>query len=141
VYLEHGRVELDNYLVENAIRPTALSKKNWLFAVAETAWNRSAVLHTVIETCRCRGLDPYAYLKHVLTRLPAMTNRQVPEITPAKWAKAGPFPASSRHRCHSSALPQLCSQRGLGRTLTMVPHINDKLQPQVDIPADWKCWI
>jgi len=42
----------------------------------------------VIESCRRRGIDPYAYLKDVLTRLPRMTNWQVPEITPAAWAKA-----------------------------------------------------
>jgi hypothetical protein len=45
--------------------------------------DRSAVLYTVIESRGRRGLDPYAYLKDVLTRLPAMTNHQVLEITPA----------------------------------------------------------
>lgn len=90
VYLEDGRVEIDNNLVENAIRPTALGKKNWLFVGADTAGDRSAILYTVIESCRRRGLDPYAYLKDVLTRLPALTNRQIPEITPAAWGKARP---------------------------------------------------
>lgn len=60
VYLEDGRVEIDNNLVENAIRPTALGKKNWLFVGADTAGDRSAILNTVIESCRRRGLDPYA---------------------------------------------------------------------------------
>ncbi len=41
-----------------------------------------------IESCRRRGLDPYTYLKDVLTRLPTMTNHQIPEVTPAAWAKA-----------------------------------------------------
>jgi transposase len=92
VYLADGRVEIDNNLVENAIRPTALGKKNWLFIGADTAGDRSAILYTVIESCRRRGLDPYAYLKDVLTRLPAMTHRQLPEITPANWGKARPVP-------------------------------------------------
>ena len=70
VYLEDGRVEIDNNLVENAIRPTALGKKNWLFIGADTAGDRRAILYPVIESCRRRGLDPYAYLKDVLTRLP-----------------------------------------------------------------------
>jgi transposase len=91
-YLEDGRVEIDNNLVENAIRPTALGKKNWLFIGADTAGDRSAVLFTVIESCRRRGLDPFAYLRDVLTRLTAMTNRQNPEITPAAWGKARPVP-------------------------------------------------
>ena len=90
VYLDDGRVELDNNLVENAIRPTALGKKNWLFVGDAGAGQRGAILYTVIESCRRRGLDPYAYLKDVLTRLPSMTNHQVAEITPAVWGKNGP---------------------------------------------------
>jgi transposase len=87
VYLKDGRVEIDNNLVENAIRPTALGKKNWLFIGDAEAGQRSAILYTVIESCRRRGLDPYAYLREVLTRLPDMTNRQIPEVLPATWGK------------------------------------------------------
>lgn len=88
VYLADGRVEIDNNLVENAIRPTAIGKKNWVFVGDADAGERSAVIYTVIESCRRRGLDPYAYLREVPTRLPRMTNRQIPEVTPAAWAKA-----------------------------------------------------
>jgi len=92
VYLEDGRIEIDNNLVENAIRPTALGKKNWLFIGEADAGERSAVIYTVIESCRRRGLDPYAYLKDVLTRLPQMTIQQVPEILPAVWGKLSQQP-------------------------------------------------
>jgi len=92
VYLDDGRVEVDNNPVENAIRPTAVGKKNWLFIGADNAGDRSAILYTVIESCRRRRLDPYAYLKDVLTRLPAMTHSQLPEITPANWPKTRPIP-------------------------------------------------
>jgi transposase len=88
IYLSDGQVEIDNNLVENAIRPTALGKKNWLFVGEADAGERAAIIYTVIETCRRRGLDPYSYLKDVLTRLPRMTNHQVPEVTPRAWAKA-----------------------------------------------------
>jgi transposase len=88
VYLDDGRVEIDNNLVENAIRPTAIGKKNWLFIGEADAGERSAILYTVIECCRRRGIDPYTYLRDVLTRLPHMTNRQVPEVTPSTWGKA-----------------------------------------------------
>jgi hypothetical protein len=87
VYLEDGRIEIDNNLVENAIRPTALGKKNWLFIGEAQAGDRSAIIYTVIESCRRRGVDSYAYLKDVLTRLPRMTMHQVPEILPAVWGK------------------------------------------------------
>jgi transposase len=88
VYLGDGRVEIDNNLVENAIRPTALGKKNWLFMGDADAGGRGAIIYTIIESCRRRGIDPYAYLRDVLTRLPRMTNHQIPEITPEAWAKA-----------------------------------------------------
>jgi hypothetical protein len=74
--------------VENAIRPTALGKKNWLFMGDADAGERGAIIYSVIESCRRRGIDPYAYLTDVLTRLPKMTNHQISEVTPAAWAKA-----------------------------------------------------
>jgi transposase len=88
VYLSEGRVEIDNNLVENAIRPTALGKKNWLFVGEASAGQRGAIVYTLVECCRRRRIDPYTYLRDVLTRLPHMTNHQVPEVTPEAWAKA-----------------------------------------------------
>lgn len=87
VYLEDGRIEIDNNLVENAIRPTALGKKNWLFFGEADAGERGAIHYTIIESCRRRGVEPFAYLKDVLTRLPLMTNKQVPELLPSVWGK------------------------------------------------------
>jgi len=87
IYLDDGRVEVDNNLVENAIRPTALGKKNWLFMGKAAAGERGAILYTVIESCRRRGVEPYGYLRDVLGRLPSMTNRQIPEITPEAWSR------------------------------------------------------
>jgi transposase len=87
LFLEDGRLEIDNNLVENAIRPTAIGKKNWLFIGEAAAGERSAIICTVIESCRRRGLDPFAYLRDVFTRLPSMTNWQVKDITPEAWAR------------------------------------------------------
>lgn len=95
VYLDHGLVEIDNNLVENAIRPTALGRKNWLFIGAETAGWRSAVIYTIIQSCKAHGVEPYAYLKDVLERLPSMTNHQIPGITPRAWANAQRTPLKS----------------------------------------------
>ena len=88
VFLEDGRLEIDNNLIENAIRPTAIGKKNWLFIGDAQAGERSAIIYTVIESCRRRGLDPFAYLRDVFTRLPTMTNWQVKDLTPEAWAKS-----------------------------------------------------
>jgi transposase len=87
VYLEEGRVEIDNNLVENAIRPTAIGKKNWLFIGEAEAGERGAILYTIVESCRRRGFDPYTYLREVLTRLPHLTNWQIKEVTPEAWGK------------------------------------------------------
>ena len=88
LFLEDGRLEIDNNLVENAIRPTAIGKKNWLFIGEAQASDRSAIIYTIIECCRRRGLDPFAYLRDVFTRLPSLTNWQVKDLTPEAWAKA-----------------------------------------------------
>src|ERR1017187_5285919 len=59
-FLEHGEVEIDNNLVENAIRPTAIGKKNWLFFGSEEAGQRSAVIYALIADCCIRGVEPHA---------------------------------------------------------------------------------
>jgi transposase len=87
-FLDHGEVEIDNNLVENAIRPTALGKKNWLFFGSEEAGQRSAVIYTLIENCRLHGVEPYTYLKDVLERLPSTTNQEVAQLTPLQWKRA-----------------------------------------------------
>jgi len=87
-FLTDGRIEIDNNGVENAIRPTAIGKKNWLFIGAADAGQRGAVLYTIVECCRRRGIDPLAYLRDVLTRLPKMTTGQIPEVTPEAWTRA-----------------------------------------------------
>jgi transposase len=86
IFLTDGRVAIDNNGVENAIRPTAVGKKNWLFIGAAEAGERSATLYTIIENCRRSGINPDEYLRDVLTRLPRMTNRQTHTVTPQAWA-------------------------------------------------------
>lgn len=95
-FLDHGEVEIDDNLVENAIRPTAVGKKNWLFFGSEEAGTRNAAVFTLIQNCRMHGIDPTAYLKDVLEKLPTTTNQQVGELTPLKWKQkkaAAPQPA------------------------------------------------
>ncbi len=87
IYLDDGRIEIDQNLVENAIRPTALGKKNWLFIGEAEAGERSAILYTIVECCRRRGIDPYVYLRDILTRLPTATNWQIADLTPEAWAQ------------------------------------------------------
>jgi len=76
--------------MENAIRRMALREKYRLFIRGAHAGKRGAIIYTVIESCRRRDIDPYAYLKAALTRLPRMTNHQIPEVIPSAWAKVHP---------------------------------------------------
>lgn len=87
VFLDDGRVEIDNNLVENAIRPSAIGKKNWLFIGDAAAGARAATFYTLVGNCRAQSADVYAYLKDLFTRLPVMTNQQIKDITPTAWAR------------------------------------------------------
>lgn len=87
-YVQDGRAEIDNNLVENAIRPTAVGKKNWIFIGEANAGHTSAILFTIIEACRRQRIDPWRYLRDVLTRLPTMKVTEVGQLTPETWAKA-----------------------------------------------------
>ncbi|MGB8167780.1 MAG: transposase [Chthoniobacteraceae bacterium] len=89
-FLRDGRIAIDNNRVENAIRPTAICKKNWLFIGEARAGHRGAILYTIVESCRRRGIDPEAYLRDVLTRLPKMTTSQIPEVTASLFLAVTP---------------------------------------------------
>ncbi len=70
VYLEDGRLNIDNNRVENAIRPFALGRKNWLFSQSVEGAEASAALYSIIETARANNVNTYTYLKHLFTELP-----------------------------------------------------------------------
>lgn len=74
IYMEDGRLNIDNNLVENAIRPFALGRKNWLFSQSVAGAKSSAALYSLVETARANGLNTYAYLKHVFTELPSVSS-------------------------------------------------------------------
>lgn len=94
-YLRDGRFEIDSNLVENDVRPSAVGKRRWLFIGHPDAGWRSAVIYTIIQSCRRYGINPQAYLTDVLQRLPSMTTSQVRELLPHQWkpARAAAAPA------------------------------------------------
>ena len=69
-YLDDGRLEIDNNLAENAIRPFVIGRRNWLFSTSVKGVKASANLYSLIECAKINGLEPYAYLRHVFTELP-----------------------------------------------------------------------
>lgn len=82
VYVRDGRVQIDNNLVENSIRPSAIGKKNWLFMGDEQSGERAATFYTLIANCHRVGLNAESYLTELFERLPAATTRTVAELTP-----------------------------------------------------------
>lgn len=70
IYTEDGRLNIDNNRVENAIRPFALGRKNWLFSDSQGGVKASANLYSLIETAKANGLNDYAYLKYVFSEFP-----------------------------------------------------------------------
>uniref|UniRef100_UPI00241D8606 IS66 family transposase n=1 Tax=Ectopseudomonas oleovorans TaxID=301 RepID=UPI00241D8606 len=66
IYLEDGRLRPDNNLVENAIRPFVIGRKNWLFAGSPDGARASATFFSLIETAKANGQEPYAWLRHIL---------------------------------------------------------------------------
>lgn len=87
-YLEDGRYPIDNNPVENAIRPIALGRKNWLFAGSEAAGQRAAAIMTLVATAKANGHDQHRYLKDVLTRLPTTLDRDIGDLLPHRWRPA-----------------------------------------------------
>lgn len=81
-----GRLEIDNNGVENAIRPSAVGKKNWLFIGAKDAGRKSAILYSLIISCRTHGVEPRGYIKTLIETLPTLTNQQIPEVIPSAYA-------------------------------------------------------
>lgn len=68
-YLKDGRIEIDNNLLENAIRPFALGRKNWLFAGSPAGAKAGAILYSLIETCKAHSVEPYKYFCAMLHRI------------------------------------------------------------------------
>ena len=69
-FLDHGEVPISNNLAENAIRPFTLGRKNWLFCDTPKGADASAVVYSLVESAKANGIEPFAYLQHVLVQLP-----------------------------------------------------------------------
>jgi len=76
IYIEDGRLRPDNNLVENAIRPFVVGRKNWLFAGSPDGADASAAFFSLIETAKVNGLEPYGYLRHIFEQLPRVQTEQ-----------------------------------------------------------------
>lgn len=83
--MEYSEAEIDNNHCENSIRPSALGKKNWLFIGHPDAGWRTAVIYSILQSCRRHQVEPQEYLSDLLSRLPNMKITEVAALTPARW--------------------------------------------------------
>jgi len=87
VYTTDGDLNIDNNAAENALRRVALGRKNWLFCGSDNGGATAAVLFSLIATCRRHKVDPFAYLRDVLTRIPATPVNELEPFLPDRWSK------------------------------------------------------
>jgi hypothetical protein len=78
-----------NNAAENAVRPLAVGRKNWLFVGSQQAGERAAVVLSLIESAKLNGHDPWAYLKDVFERLPTLKQRDLAQLLPHNWRQPG----------------------------------------------------
>lgn len=88
-YIDDGHVPIDNNAAENAVRPLAVGRKNWLFVGSQQAGERAAVVLSLIESAKLNGHDPWAYLKDVFERLPTLKQRDLAQLLPHNWRPPG----------------------------------------------------
>ena len=84
-YLQDGKLEIDNNLVENAIRPVAIGRKNYLFCGSEQGAQWAALIYSLLASASNCGHNPLEYLKDVLQRLPDQPITHLDELLPTNW--------------------------------------------------------
>ena len=87
-YTEDGRLNIDNNPAESALRSIVLGRRNWLFAGSDRGGRTAATLCSFIASCQRHELDPFAYLRDVLTRIVACPINEIDQFLPDRWQAA-----------------------------------------------------
>jgi hypothetical protein len=85
IYTTDARLNIDNNSVENAIRPVAVGRKNYLFAGSHDAAQRAAMVYSLMATCKLHNINPYHWLKDVLEHMHLFTTNNVEQLLPQNW--------------------------------------------------------
>jgi hypothetical protein len=87
-YADAGFLAIDNNVAEREMKRIAIGRKNWLTIGSPRGGQTAAVLFSFTSTCQRLGVEPWAYLQEVLTRLPALPTWQLGELLPDRWQAA-----------------------------------------------------
>jgi transposase len=87
-YIRDGRLEIDNNGAERQLRGVAIGRKDWLFAGSMKGLRRAALLYSLVQSCKLVDVEPWAYLKDVLDRLPSHHQSRIGELLPKAWEAA-----------------------------------------------------
>jgi hypothetical protein len=85
IYATDGKLNIDNNPVENCIRPVAVGRKNYLFAGSHEAAQRSAMLYSLLGTCKLHGINPFSWLKGVLEIISSHPINKIRCLLPYNW--------------------------------------------------------
>lgn len=85
VYVQDGKLIPDNNLIENAVRPLALGRRNFLFAGSHEGARRMAMIYSFMGSCKMNNVNPQEWLTDVLTRIPSHYASKLDELMPHKW--------------------------------------------------------
>lgn len=86
-YLQDGSLQIDNNQIENAIRPVALGRKNYLFAGSHEAAQRAAMIYSFFATCKKHEVNPYQWLKYVLQNIMTINHKKIKDLYPQNFKK------------------------------------------------------
>jgi len=89
VYLDDGRLELDNNIAERSVRGVAVGKKNYLFAGSDAGGDSAAIIYTLVETAKLNGVEPQAWLRHVIENIADHQVKKIDELLPWNWRDQG----------------------------------------------------
>ena len=84
IYTSDARLRIDNNLVENAIRPVAIGRKNYLFAGSHNGARRAAMLYSFLGTCKMNHINPFDWLRDVLIKIPEHPVNKIELLLPNK---------------------------------------------------------
>jgi hypothetical protein len=106
-YVEDPQLAIDSNAIEREFRPVAIGRKNWLFCASEVGAESSAIIYSLIASCRLANVDPWDYLTDVLERISEHQASRINELFPCNWTALITREKAAKHPNDINPLPQV----------------------------------